>query len=289
MNQSFASANMKFRDRREAGRELAKLLSRYEKQPGLLVLGIASGGVPVAYEVAQALRAGFDVFVVRKLGVPRNPDLVMGAISAGGLRVLNREVVESLAISDAVIAEVTQVELKELARLESAFRDGQRPADVTARTVIVVSDAVETGATMRAALKALRLRGARRVIVATPVAALEAAAQLRVEADAFVATLAPGYFRRVGHWYKDFTPVTETEIRHLLVEGRNFGNPAGTLAPFTSTQPEPPAATPPAAPVAPRKRTPMRLALPVPQAKPPGVPPTKVPPPGATAGPFPAQ
>ena len=287
MNPSYATANMKFRDRREAGRELAKLLTRYERQPNVVVLGIPSGGIPVAYEVAQALHASFDVFVVRKLGVPKNPDLVMGAITAGGLRVLNRNVVESLAISDAVIAEVTQRELKELARLEAVFREGARPADVSARTVIVVSDAIETGATMRAALKSLRLRGARRVILATPVAALEAAAQLRVEADAMVATLAPGDFRRVGHWYKDFSPVTEAEIRHLLVEGRLLGNRTATLAPFAGTRPALPLSATPPAPVAEKKRSPMRLALPgsgSAQTRPP-----MAPQPGPSTGPFPGQ
>jgi predicted phosphoribosyltransferase len=223
----------------------------------------------VAFEVAQALRVSFDVFVVRKLPVPKNSDLVMGAITAGGLRVLNRSVVESLGISDAVIAEATQRELKELTRLEAVFREGQRPADVSARTVIVVSDAIETGATMRAALKALRLRGARRVIVATPVAALEAAAQLRVEADALVATLAPGDFRRVGHWYQDFPPVTETEVRHLLAEGRLLGSRTPTLAPFASSQTASPVG-PSAQSAGPSpKRSPMRLTLPGSTTRPP--------------------
>jgi putative phosphoribosyl transferase len=287
MNPSHATAQLKFRDRREAGRELAKLLTRYEKMPGVVVLGVPSGGVPVAYEVARALQASFDVFVVRKLPVPRNPDLVMGAITAGGLRVLNRNVVESLGISDDVIAEVTQREMRELARLEGVFREGARPVDVSARNVIVVSDAIETGATMRAALKTLRLRGARRVIVATPVAALEAAAQLRVEADALVATMAPGDFRRVGHWYKDFTPVTETEVRHLLVEGRLLGNRTGTLAPFGLSETAPASSPKPADPGSTRTRAPMRLELP--PSTPAKAKPPVNPPPGSTNPPFPVR
>ena len=285
MNPSYATANMKFRNRREAGRELAKLLTRYEKQPGVVVLGVPSGGMPVAYEVAQALRASLDVFIVRKLPVPRNPDLVMGAITAGGLRVLNRNVVESLGISDEAIAEATQRELKELARLEAVYREGTRPADVSARTVIVVSDAVETGATMRAALKALRLRGARRVVLATPVAALEAAAQLRVEADALVATLAPGDFRRVGHWYMDFPPVTETEVRHLLIEGRLLGNRTGTLAPFAGSETKPPSSVQPPVPESTRTRSPMRLVLPA-SANPVSRPPVSPPQSGSKTGPL---
>lgn len=205
-----------FRNRREAGRRLAQRLERYAGLADTIVLALPRGGVPVAYELARALRAPLDVFVVRKLGVPGQEELAMGAVASGGTCVLNKDVVRTLAIPGRVIATVAARELREVARRERAYR-GDRPApNVRGRTVILVDDGLATGATMRAAVAALRRLGPARIVVAVPVAAPNACAEFEQQADQFVCEITPEPFHAVGLWYQDFLPTTDDEVRDLL-------------------------------------------------------------------------
>lgn len=207
---------MLFRDRREAGRFLARHLMHYADQPDVLVLALPRGGVPVAYEVARALHAPFDVFLVRKLGLPGHEELAMGAIASGGVRVLNDDVVRALGISEDVIATVAAEELAELERRERAYR-GHRPApDVRGKTVILIDDGLATGSTMRAAVAALRQQGPARIVVAVPVGAPETCAEFQAEADEAICARTPDPFYAVGLWYRDFSQTTDEEVRDLL-------------------------------------------------------------------------
>lgn len=210
----------RFRDRREAGRVLAARLETYAGQPDVLVLGRPRGGVPVAYEVAQRLGAPLDIFVVRKLGVPGQEELAMGAIATGDVRVLNDDVVRGLGIEPAVVEAVTAREREELARRERAYR-GERPAaKVQGRTVILVDDGLATGATMRAAAQALRRSGAARIVVAVPVAAAETCEAFRQEVDEIICASTPALFFAVGQAYEDFSPTSDDEVRDLLEQAR---------------------------------------------------------------------
>lgn len=201
-----------FRDRIEAGRLLAAKLGRYAYQPAVLVLALPRGGVPVALEVARALHAPLGVFVVRKLGVPGQEELAMGAVASGGVLVLNEGVVKSFGISDRDIAAVAERELDELRRREQAYRGVVAAADVRRRTVILVDDGIATGATMRAAVEALRQLKASRIVAAVPVAAASTVAKIRLEVDAFVSVLTPEGFSAVGEWYERFPQVTDEEV-----------------------------------------------------------------------------
>jgi predicted phosphoribosyltransferase len=210
----------RFRDRREAGGWLAaKLAAKYANRPDVLVLALPRGGVPVAYEVAHALRAPLDVFLVRKLGVPGHEELAMGAVATGGVRVLNHDIVRALRIPDEVIDAVTAREQAELARRERLYRGDRPPADVRGRTVVLVDDGLATGATMLAAVQALRQQHPARVVVAVPIAPPETCEQLRTEVDEVVCAFTPEPFRAVGLWYEDFTPTTDDEVRDLLARG----------------------------------------------------------------------
>ena len=205
-----------FRDRTEAGQLLAERLTDYAGRPDVLVLALPRGGVPVAYEVARALVAPLDVFVVRKLGVPGHEELAMGAIASGGEYVLNDDVVEALRIPRHVIEAVSARELRELERRERAYR-GDRPAPkVRGRTVILVDDGLATGATMRAAVHALRRLGPARIVVAVPTAAPSTCEEFRHEADECVCNITPEPFHGVGLWYEDFSQTTDDEVRDLL-------------------------------------------------------------------------
>ena len=175
-----------------------------------------TGGVPVAYEVAQALRAPLDVFLVRKLGVPGREELAMGALASGGVRVLNDPVVQALDIPGEVIDAVAAQEQRELERRERAYRGDQAPPEVRGRTVILVDDGLATGSTMRAAVAALRRQGPARVVVAVPVGAAEACEDFRCEADEAVCARTPEPFHAVGLWYDDFSQTTDVEVRELL-------------------------------------------------------------------------
>jgi predicted phosphoribosyltransferase len=206
----------RFRDRADAGRRLAAALQRYAGRPDVLVLALPRGGVPVAYEVARALGVPLDVFVVRKLGLPGQPELAMGAIATGGVRVINPAVVESLGIPPHVIDAVAVREQTELERRERAYR-GSRPApDVTGRTVILVDDGLATGATMRAAIMALRSQDPSRVVVAVPTAASETCEDLRDEVDELVCAETPPMFDAVGQSYDDFSETSDEDVRELL-------------------------------------------------------------------------
>lgn len=205
-----------FQDRTEAGQKLAQQLLSYAHRPDVLVLGLPRGGVPVAFEVARALHAPLDVMQVRKLGVPGQEELAMGAIASGGRRVLNEAVVLGLGIPQHVIEAVTAREQQELARRERLYR-GDRPGfKVQGRTVILVDDGLATGATMLAAIAALRQQHPARVIVAVPVAPPSICRELRAVADEVVCLLTPKRFLGVGQWYGDFSPTTDAEVRSLL-------------------------------------------------------------------------
>jgi len=209
-------AAREFADRADAGRRLAERLGAYAGRGDVIVLGLPRGGVPVAAEVARSLPAPLDVCVVRKLGVPGDEELALGAIAAGGVLVLNDRVVSGLHLSDEAIAAVAAVERAELRRREQAYRGERPPADVAGRTVIVVDDGLATGATMRAAVRAVRMRAPARVVVAVPVAAPETCAALGPEVDEVVCALRPSDFRSVGGWYDDFAPTTDDEVRRCV-------------------------------------------------------------------------
>jgi len=206
----------RFRDRREAGRVLAQELAAYARRPDVVVLALPRGGVPVAYEVARALGAPLDVFLVRKLGVPGHEELAMGAVATGGVRVLNDQVVRALGIPPDVIDMVAAWEQQELARRERLYRGDRPPPDVKGRTVVLVDDGLATGATMRAALAALRQQQPARRVVAVPTAAAQTCDALRTEADDVVCATTPEPFDAVGFWYEDFSQTTDDEVRELL-------------------------------------------------------------------------
>jgi predicted phosphoribosyltransferase len=208
----------RFRDRREAGRSLVAKLMHYANRPEVLVLALPRGGVPVAFEVASALEAPFDVFLVRKLGVPGHEELAMGAVATGGVRVLNQDVVKPLRIADYVIEAVAAQELEELKRRERLYRGGRSPPDVRRRTVILIDDGLATGTTMRAAIQALRQQQPARIVVAVPTAAPDTCEALKAEADEVICATTPEPFLSVGHWYDDFTQTTDDEVRRLLAQ-----------------------------------------------------------------------
>ncbi len=208
--------SMIYQDRSEAGKHLASKLLKYKDRPDVILLALPRGGVPVAYEVAKALRAPLDIFLVRKLGVPGHEELAMGAIASGGVRVLNDETVDYLGIPDGVIDAITARELEELKRRELAYR-GNRPApDVKGRTVILVDDGLATGSTIRAAVQALRQQQPGKIIVGVPVSAPQSCDEYRIGADEIVCAVTPEPFFGVGQWYYDFSQTTDEEVRDLL-------------------------------------------------------------------------
>jgi putative phosphoribosyl transferase len=209
-----------FPNRREAGRQLAVALCAYAHAADVLVLGLPRGGVPVASEVANALDAPLDVLVVRKLGVPGHDELAMGAVASGGITVLNRDLIAHLGISQESIQRVTKRELAELARREWTYRGSAPHADVAGRTVILVDDGLATGATMSAAVAAVRAMHPGRIVVAAPVASQDAMQLLRQSADDCVSVLVPEPFHGVGLWYEDFEQTTDREVRQLLSASR---------------------------------------------------------------------
>jgi erythromycin esterase-like protein/predicted phosphoribosyltransferase len=224
-----------FSDRREAGRLLAAKLAAYANRPNVVVLALPRGGVPVAFEVAQALNAPLDVFVVRKLGVPGYEELAMGAVATGGLRVLNDQIVRDLRVPDYVIDRVAAEEGEELTRRERAYRGGRPPLDVHGRTVILVDDGLATGATMRAAVKALRQHGPAQIVVAVPTASPETCGELKAEVDEVVCAITPEPFHAVGYWYEDFTQTTDQEVRELLARRQHLAEAQPTARDIDST------------------------------------------------------
>ena len=206
----------RFRDRTEAGELLAEALASYAHQPDIVVLALPRGGVPVGAQVAKKLGAPLDVFVVRKLGLPGHPELAMGAIASGGVRVFNGDLIDSLRIPDDVINAVTAKEYEELLRRERSYRDDLPAPEVEGKTVIVVDDGIATGSTMFAAIAALRQLNAGRIVVATPTIAKSTFDYLQKHADEVVAVIVPEEFSGVGQWYEDFSQTTDEEVHRLL-------------------------------------------------------------------------
>jgi putative phosphoribosyl transferase len=205
-----------FRDRTAAGKLLADRLTRYAHWKDVLVLGLPRGGVPVAFEVAHALGAPLDVVVVRKLGVPGEEELAMGAIAAGGTRVLNEDVVRMLDIPPSVIETATRQQQAELERRVQRYRGNRPPPEVDGRVVIIVDDGIATGATIRAAIAAVRQQHPARIVVAAPAGAAETCEALRREVDEVVCLLEPEVFWGVGVWYEDFPQLTDDQVQELL-------------------------------------------------------------------------
>jgi putative phosphoribosyl transferase len=205
-----------YRDRTDAGRNLAALLKDFSRLPNVLVLALPRGGVPVAYEVATALDAELDLMIVRKLGFPGQEELAMGAIASGGARVLNLDVVEPSGISEGIIDEITDRELKELHHREKTYR-GDRPLPkIIGRTVILVDDGLATGSTMRAALAAVRQQKPAKVVVAVPVAPVRTVQVLQAEADEVVCAAVPESFFGIGQFYEDFNQISDDQVRNIL-------------------------------------------------------------------------
>lgn len=208
----------RFRNRTEAGQQLATKLTAYANRTDVLVLGLPRGGVPVAYEIAKALNLSLDICLVRKLGAPGNRELAMGAIGMGGVMVLNDDVVESLQVSQETIARVVALEEKELERRDRAYR-GDRPfGDLQGRAIVLVDDGIATGATLRAAIATLRQQQSASIIVAVPVAPLSTYNELKAEVDEVVSLVTPERFYSISVWYDQFEQTTDEEVRHLLQE-----------------------------------------------------------------------
>lgn len=210
--------NRPFSNRTEAGSELAARLDHYKDRDDVVVLALPRGGVPVAYEVARHLRAPLDIFLVRKLGVPGHPELAMGAIATGAVRVLNEDVVNWYGIPLSVIDQVARAEQAELERRERAYRDGRPPIPLHARTVLLIDDGLATGSTMKAAVQAVRAHKPARIVVAVPVGSPETCAEFADLADDIVCARTPEPFSAVGLWYRDFSQTSDAEVRALLHE-----------------------------------------------------------------------
>jgi putative phosphoribosyl transferase len=211
-----------FRDREDAGRRLAGAVARYAGRDDVVVLALPRGGVPVGFEVATRLGAPLDVMIVRKLGTPGQPELAMGAIASGGVRVMNEEVISGLRIRQDSIDAVAEREQREIERREDTYRGGQPPLEVRDHTVIVVDDGLATGATMRAAVAALKQRGPARIVVAVPTAATDSAELVRGEADEVVCLATPEPYFAVGIWYENFSQTSDQEVGALLQRAREM-------------------------------------------------------------------
>ena len=208
---------MQFTNRTEAGRLLAKKLTAYADRSDVIVLALPRGGVPVAYEVARALNAPLDIFLVRKLGVPGHEELAMGAIASGGVRELNEQVLFYLGIPNEVIERVTWEEQQELERRERLYRGDEKPFEIRGHLVIIVDDGLATGSSMRAAVLALKKQQPSQIIVAVPVAPRETCDFFKAEGDSIcVCAVSPEPFDGVGRWYRDFSQTTDEEVCYLL-------------------------------------------------------------------------
>jgi len=211
----------RFRDRRDAGRVLARKLSAYAGQADVMVLALPRGGVPVAYEVALALNAPLDIFLVRKLGLPGREELAIGAIASGGIRVLNEDIIRVLGVPEEVINIVARNELQELERREHNYR-GDRPApDVRDRKVILIDDGLATGASMRAAVVGVRAQHPARIVIAVPAAAPELCNAFQFEVDEMVCAMTPEPFYGLSRWYEDFSQTTDEDVRMFLREANH--------------------------------------------------------------------
>jgi predicted phosphoribosyltransferase len=208
--------NRPFADRVEAGRILSEMLAAYAGREDVIVLGLPRGGLPVAFEVARALRAPLHIFLVRKLGAPGHEELAMGAIASGDVVVINDEVLEALRIPPAVVTAEVESERQELERREAIYRGGRPPPEVKGKTAILIDDGLATGSTMRAAVAALRRQEPARIVVAVPVGAASTCDEFRLIADECVCAIAPDNLRAVGLWYDDFAQTTDDEVCELL-------------------------------------------------------------------------
>lgn len=207
-----------YEDRRHAGIVLADRLEHFKHRQDVVVLALPRGGVPVAHEVARAIDAPLDVFLVRKLGVPGHRELAMGAIASGGVRVLNEDVVAMYRLPPAVIDAVARDEQVELERRERTYRDGRTPVEVRGRIVLLIDDGLATGSTMKAAVEAVRARGPARIVVAVPVGSPATCLEFADVSDEIVCARTPEYFAAVGQWYRDFSQTSDEEVRELLRE-----------------------------------------------------------------------
>jgi predicted phosphoribosyltransferase len=218
-----------FVNRTEAGRLLAEKLGKYASRNDVVVLGLPRGGVPVAYEVAKRLHAPLDVFIVRKLGVPGFEELAAGAIASGGVRVLNEDVVRAIPYASEAIEAVTAKETAELQRREQIYREGRPPPELRDKIGILVDDGLATGATMRAAVKALRQCGAAKIVVAVPVGPPDTCEELAHEADEAICLSTPSFFQAVGQYYEDFSQTSDDDVRELLIRAaqESFGEKPG--------------------------------------------------------------
>jgi predicted phosphoribosyltransferase len=205
-----------YQDRAEAGRQLAVHLAEYSGRKDVILLALPRGGVPVAYEAARQLQVPLDIFLVRKLGLPGQEELAMGAIASGGVRVLNKSVVRALDVPDHVIQAVTEKERNELERRERLYRGDRPPLDVRGKVAVLIDDGLATGSTMLAAVESLRHESPAKIVVAVPVAALEACQRLKQEADEVICPHTPHPFMGVGAWYNDFSQTSDDEVRALL-------------------------------------------------------------------------
>jgi putative phosphoribosyl transferase len=212
----------RFLDRPDAGKQLAQRLLHYRDRPGVLVLALPRGGVPVAFEVARKLHAPLDVFLVRKLGAPGHEELAMGAIASGGVQVLNEDILRELRISQWDIEAAAARETLELERRERDYRGDRPPLEIRGQTTILIDDGLATGATMRAAIAALRLQDAGKIVVAVPVSAPRTCAEVGSQVDEMVCLSTPSAFQAVGEWYENFSQTSDAEVRHLL-QRRNRG------------------------------------------------------------------
>jgi putative phosphoribosyl transferase len=207
---------MRFKNRSEAGQLLAGALDHYRDRPDTLVLALPRGGVPVGYEIAKTLHLPLDVFIVRKLGVPGEEELAMGAIASGGVRSLNKSVIEQLGIPESIIDSVSDREARELERRELLYRGDKPPINVSNRVVILVDDGLATGSTMKAAVAALRRQNPSRIVVAVPTAPPDACDEIRPNADELVCAVTPEPFFSVGLWYEHFDQTSDAEVTELL-------------------------------------------------------------------------
>lgn len=207
-----------YKNRAEAGKQLTEKLSHYANQPDVLVLGLPRGGVPVAYQIANALNVPMDVFMVRKLGLPGQEELAMGAVASGGIRVLNEEVVNKLNIPDDIISTATSREREELRRREQAYRDDRPAPHIANQTVILVDDGLATGTTMQAAIKAVKSQQPAKVVVAVPTAAPQTCRAIEREVDEIHCLSTPEPFLGVGNWYEEFPQVSDAAVREILKE-----------------------------------------------------------------------
>jgi len=212
----FHRPGARFADRGDAGRRLAHALEKYRGAPELLVLALPRGGVPVAWEVARSLGAPLDIFLVRKLGLPQQSELAMGAIASGDVRILNHDLIRQLHIPDSVIERVVRQEKAELHRRLAAYDGRHGHPEIAGRTVILVDDGVATGSTILAAASAIRLQHPAKLVIAVPVCALPTLQHLLAAADDVVAVFTPEFLEAVGFWYDDFRQTTDAEVRVLL-------------------------------------------------------------------------